>query len=106
LLPGRSSLQVSGGIAASILSGSPGTVPVVPGVLRYEPGRGNCSRWRQALQSGLLMGKRMMVALVGAGIGSLLGLLVSFLGVGNWALIGGAVVGAVIPLMVLGAPGR
>ena len=52
------------------------------------------------------MGKRMMVALVGAGIGSLLGLLVSFLGVGNWALIGGAVVGAVIPLMVLGAPGR
>jgi len=47
-----------------------------------------------------------MVAVVGAGIGSLLGLLVSFLGAGNWALIAGAIVGAVIPLLVLGAPGR
>ena len=52
------------------------------------------------------MVKRIMVAVVGAGIGSLLGLMVSFLGVGNWALIGGAVVGAVVPLAVLGAPGR
>ena len=50
--------------------------------------------------------KRSMVAVVGAGIGSLLGLMVSFLGVGNWALIGGAVVGAVVPLAVLGSPGR
>ena len=52
------------------------------------------------------MVKRIMVAVVGAGIGSLLGLMVSFLGVGNWALIGGAVVGAVVPLAVLGSPGR
>jgi hypothetical protein len=50
------------------------------------------------------MGKRIMLVVVGAGIGSLAGLLVSFLGVGNWALIAGAVVGAVIPPMVLGPP--
>lgn len=47
-----------------------------------------------------------MVAVVGAGIGSLVGLLVSFLGVGNPALIVGAIVGAVIPLLVLGSPGH
>jgi hypothetical protein len=52
------------------------------------------------------MAKRIMLAVVGAGIGSLLGLLISFLGVGNSALIAGAVAGAVIPLMVLGRPGR
>jgi hypothetical protein len=52
------------------------------------------------------MFKRLMVAIVGAGIGSLLGLLISFLGVGNIALIGGAALGAVIPLLVLGPPGR
>jgi len=47
-----------------------------------------------------------MVAVVGAGIGSLAGLLVAFLGAGNLALIGGAVAGALIPLLVLGEPGR
>jgi hypothetical protein len=47
-----------------------------------------------------------MISLVGAGIGSLAGLLVSFLGVGNLALILGAVAGAVIPLAVMGPPGR
>ncbi len=47
-----------------------------------------------------------MVAVVGAGIGSLAGLFVSFLGAGNIALIAGAVVGAVIPFFWLGAPGR
>jgi hypothetical protein len=52
------------------------------------------------------MFKRLMVAIVGAGIGSLLGLLISFLGVGNIALIAGAVLGAVVPLLVLGPPGR
>ncbi len=52
------------------------------------------------------MGKRIMVAVVGAGMGSLAGLLVSFLGAGNTALIVGAVLGAVVPLVVLGAPGR
>ncbi len=50
------------------------------------------------------MGKRIMVAVVGAGIGSLVGLAVSFLGAGNWALIAGAVLGAVVPLLVLGQP--
>jgi uncharacterized membrane protein YeaQ/YmgE (transglycosylase-associated protein family) len=50
------------------------------------------------------MGKRIMVAVVGAGIGSLVGLAVSFLGAGNWALIVGAVLGAVVPLLVLGQP--
>jgi len=46
-----------------------------------------------------------MVAVVGAGIGSLAGLLVSFLGAGNHALIVGAVAGALVPLLVLGPPG-
>ena len=52
------------------------------------------------------MGKRIMLATVGAGIGSLVGLLVSFLGVGNIALIAGAIAGAVLPLVILGAPGK
>jgi hypothetical protein len=50
------------------------------------------------------MGKRVMVAVVGAGMGSLAGLLFSFLGAGNGALIAGAVVGAIIPLVSLGRP--
>jgi hypothetical protein len=52
------------------------------------------------------MAKRVMVAVVGAGIGSLVGLFVSFLGVGNPALILGAIAGALIPLLVLGKPGH
>ncbi len=52
------------------------------------------------------MAKRIMIAVVGAGIGSLCGLLASFLGAGNPALIIGGIVGAVIPLLVLGAPGK
>jgi hypothetical protein len=50
--------------------------------------------------------KRLMLAVVGAGIGSLAGLLISFLGAGNLALIVGAIAGAIIPLLVLGPPGR
>jgi len=48
-----------------------------------------------------------MVAVVGAGIGSLAGLLVSFL-LHDWtpALVIGALAGAIIPLMVLGTPGK
>ena len=57
-------------------------------------------------RGGSGMAKRLMLAVVGAGIGSLAGLLVSFLGVGNSALIAGAVAGAVIPLVALGPPGR
>jgi len=52
------------------------------------------------------MAKRLMVSVVGAGIGSLAGLLAAFLGAGNSALIIGAIAGAVIPLLVLGPPGR
>ncbi|MGA2149304.1 MAG: hypothetical protein ABSH49_30565 [Bryobacteraceae bacterium] len=52
------------------------------------------------------MGKRIMVAVVGAGVGSLAGLLFSFLGGGNAALIACAAVGAIVPLVVLGCPGR
>lgn len=52
------------------------------------------------------MAKRIMVAVIGAGIGSLAGLLISFLGAGNIALVAGAVVGAVVPLLVLGSPGQ
>lgn len=53
------------------------------------------------------MGKRVMLAIVGAGIGSLAGLLVSFVA-GGWnpALVLGAVVGAILPLIFLGSPGR
>ncbi len=52
------------------------------------------------------MAKRIMIAVVGAGIGSLAGLLVSFLGAGNVALIAGAVLGAIIPLAIMGPPGK
>ena len=52
------------------------------------------------------MAKRIMVAVVGAGIGSLAGLLASFLGAGNIALVAGAVIGAIVPLVFLGAPGK
>jgi hypothetical protein len=51
-----------------------------------------------------VVAKRIMLVVVGAGIGSLAGLLVSFLGAGNWALIAGAVLGGVIPPLVLGPP--
>jgi len=57
-------------------------------------------------ESHKAMGKRIMLVVVGAGIGSLAGLLVSFLGAGNWALIAGAVLGGAIPPLVLGPPSR
>jgi hypothetical protein len=56
--------------------------------------------------SRIAMAKRIMLVVVGAGIGSLVGLLVSFLGVGNWALIAGAVAGALIPPLFLGPPSQ
>ena len=52
------------------------------------------------------MAKRLMLAVVGAGLGALLGLLFSAMGIGNAALFVGALVGAVVPLAVLGRPGR
>jgi uncharacterized membrane protein YeaQ/YmgE (transglycosylase-associated protein family) len=50
------------------------------------------------------MAKRIMISLVGAGIGSLIGLLASFLGAGNVALVLGAVIGAIVPLFLMGSP--
>lgn len=47
-----------------------------------------------------------MVAVVGAGMGALIGLPIDFLGAGDIALILGAVAGAAIPLVILGQPGR
>ena len=44
--------------------------------------------------------------MVGAGMGALIGLPVDFLGAGNMALILGAIVGAAIPLTILGQPGH
>jgi len=53
------------------------------------------------------MAKRVMVAVVGAGIGGLAGLLISFLGSGwNAALWICAVIGAIVPLIFLGQPGH
>jgi hypothetical protein len=52
------------------------------------------------------MAKRILLALVGAGLGAMVGLLISFLGAGNSALIIGAVAGAIIPQFLLGSPGR
>jgi hypothetical protein len=52
------------------------------------------------------MAKRAMVAVVGAGVGSLAGLVASAFGAGNIALIVGGVLGATIPLLVLGPPGK
>jgi uncharacterized protein (DUF2342 family) len=54
------------------------------------------------------MGKRIFLAVVGAALGSLLGLLVSIvMGSYNPALLlGAAAVGAIVPLAVLGPPGR
>ncbi len=52
------------------------------------------------------MAKRIMLVLVGAGLGSFLGLLVSYLGAGNMALVAGGLLGATIPLLFLGSPGK
>jgi hypothetical protein len=53
-----------------------------------------------------VMGKRLMIAVVGAGIGALAGLLADYLGAGTPALWAGAAAGALIPQFVLGAPGH
>lgn len=52
------------------------------------------------------MAKRIMVAVIGAGMGSLIGLLIGFVGGGNIALIACGIAGALIPLAVLGQPGH
>ena len=50
--------------------------------------------------------KRLMVAVIGAGIGALAGLLIDYLGVGTPALVACAAAGALIPQFVLGPPGH
>jgi hypothetical protein len=50
--------------------------------------------------------KRLMIAIVGAGIGALAGLLADFLGGGTAALWICAAAGAVVPQFFLGPPGR
>jgi hypothetical protein len=52
------------------------------------------------------MGKRIMLGVVGAGIGAFAGLVAAFLGAGNAALIGGAAAGAIVPQFLLGSPGK
>lgn len=52
------------------------------------------------------MTKRIMVAVIGAGMGALIGLPIDYLGAGNLALICCGIAGAVIPLILLGQPGR
>ena len=52
------------------------------------------------------MAKRLMIAVVGAGIGVLAGLLVDSMGAGTPALVIGAVAGALIPQFLLGPPGH
>ena len=50
----------------------------------------------------ILWAKRIMLIVVGAGIGALAGVVVRSLGAGNWALFGGALLGAVLPSPVFG----
>jgi hypothetical protein len=52
------------------------------------------------------MAKRLMVAVIGAGIGSLAGLLIDYLGAGVAALWICAGLGALVPQFLLGPPGR
>jgi hypothetical protein len=52
------------------------------------------------------MVKRLMVVVVGAGIGTLLGLFVDAMGAGTPALVVCAALGAVVPQFFLGAPGK
>lgn len=46
------------------------------------------------------------MAVVGAGIGALAGLLVDYLGAGPAALWAGAAAGALLPQLVIGPPGH
>jgi hypothetical protein len=50
--------------------------------------------------------KRLMISVVGAGVGALAGLLADYLGAGVAALWICAVAGAVLPQFLLGPPGR
>jgi hypothetical protein len=47
-----------------------------------------------------------MISMVGAAIGSLVGLLATSMGAGNAALFASAAAGGVLPHLVLGPPGQ
>lgn len=51
------------------------------------------------------MSKRIAFMVVGAGAGALVGVLVDFLGAGAGAIIAGAAVGALLPVL-FGPPGK
>ncbi len=51
------------------------------------------------------MAKRLIFMVIGAGMGALVGLLIAFLGAGNWAIVACAGLGAAAPL-ALGPPGK
>ena len=50
--------------------------------------------------------KRAMLAVVGAGIGALAGLLAAAMGVGISGLWIGAAIGAIVPQFIIGPPGH
>ena len=52
------------------------------------------------------MAKRIMLAVVGAGIGAFVGLLADLMGAGSMALVAGGAIGAIVPQLVLGSPGK
>ena len=52
------------------------------------------------------MAKRLMIAVVGAGVGALAGLLADYLGAGVAGLWICAAAGAIVPQFLLGQPGR
>jgi len=52
------------------------------------------------------MMKRAMLAVVGAGIGAIAGLLIAAMGAGVSGLWIGAAVGAIVPQFVIGPPGH
>jgi hypothetical protein len=52
------------------------------------------------------MGKRIMFAVVGAGIGAFTGLLAVRMGAGSMALIACGAIGAIVPQFVFGTPGK
>ncbi len=52
------------------------------------------------------MAKRIMLAVVGAGMGALVGLLIDFLGAGGKGVVICGIAGALLPFAFLHQPGR
>ena len=51
------------------------------------------------------MAKRIAFAVVGAGLGALIGVFIDFMGAGHWAIVACSAAGAAAPA-VMGRPGR